>query len=96
MPSTRTLLTACPIVVVFTLFVFGALTYIAVKRGDEAERSLGRGLTHRLIPNHDSEDELDPDNTPPSSAVEMDNYFMAPPIVEEDQMQYPPRPQWME
>ena len=82
--------------VVFTLFVFGALTYIAVKRGDDGERTLGRGLTHRLIPNSDSEDAIDSEGTPSSSAVEMDHNFMAGPTVEEDQMHYPPRPQWME
>ena len=80
----------------FTLFVFGALTYIAVKKGDEEERTLGRGLTHRLIPNDDSEDALHSANTPATSAVEMDHNFMAGPSVEEDQMLYPPRPQWME
>ena len=85
----------CPFEVVFTLFVFGALTYVAVKRGNEGERIQGRGLNHRLIPNNDSEDELDDVNASPSSALEMD-HNMPIPTVEEEQMQYPPRPQWME
>ncbi|CAJ1943066.1 unnamed protein product [Cylindrotheca closterium] len=77
--------------IVFTLFVFGALTYVAVKRGDEGERIQGRGLGHRLIPNDDDEDELDAVN----ASLEMDHNFVTP-TVEEEQMQYPPRPQWME
>ena len=82
-------------IVVFTLFVFGALTYIAVKRGGDEERTLGRGLTHRLIPSNDSEDDLDSDHAHSPSAVEMEHNFMTVPTVEEDPMQYPPRPQWM-
>jgi len=81
--------------IVLTLFVFGALTYVIVKRGDasDGEQTMGRGLTHRLIPEtSDSDDEA---NVPSESALEMDHHMTAP-MVENDQMQYPPRPQWME
>ncbi|KAL3936081.1 MAG: hypothetical protein SGBAC_008523 [Bacillariaceae sp.] len=84
--------------IVLTLFVFGALTYVAVKRSDEGERILGRGLNHRLIPNDDSLDELALDVVDASSqsAVEMEHNMATPIVEEEPMMQYPPRPQWME
>jgi hypothetical protein len=44
--------------IVFTLFVFGALTYITVKRGSDPQRHIaGSNLTHRLLSEPlDSED----------------------------------------
>jgi hypothetical protein len=50
--------------IVFTLFVFGALTYITVKRGTDPQRHIaGSNLTHRLLSEPlDSEDGEDDEN----------------------------------
>ena len=51
----KTMTSSC---IVFTLFVFGALTYMAVTNGNDGDRVAGSNLTHRLLSEPlDSDDE---------------------------------------
>lgn len=86
--------------VVFTLFVFGVLTYISVKKGsdpgDEGHIA-GSRLTHRLLSEPlDSDDENQSENISSTSVLEMDhNIPQTGQHVGNAPNQYPPRPEWM-
>jgi hypothetical protein len=86
--------------VVFTLFVFGALTYITVKQGSDpvdGGHIAGSRLTHRLLSEPlDSDDENQSENVSSASALEIDhNIPPAGPHLGNERNQYPPRPEWM-
>eukprot|EP00980_Cylindrotheca_fusiformis_P018957 scaffold6350_cov117-Cylindrotheca_fusiformis.AAC.2 len=86
--------------IVFTLFVFGALTYITVKRGSDAGEEghiAGSRLTHRLISEPlDSDDENQSEVISSANALEIDhNIPQQEANFENDPAYYPPRPEWM-
>lgn len=63
--------------IVFTLFVFGALTYITVKRGDPngGGHIAGSTLTHRLMSeplDSDDENHSENENTPESNSLSLE------------------------
>lgn len=67
--------------IVFTLFVFGALTFVAVKHGSDAEGPVaGSNLTHRLLSEPlDSDDEAtNADLAPTPESMEIDHIGFAP------------------